>query len=185
MVCSDSYSFNFNTAGIAIYTKGFTGTNCALDYLVIESMTSFVILFEKNVSQCRYICMYVCMYICVNKRYEMYFLFNYLQREMATQILSLFPDEFSPFIVIFFNAGVVAHDRRIGCLLPHALLSSRHLWGHWVSKTAIKILAISRIYFFLRSLRFVLHRGWHPDQPVLRRLPQLLLRRHGQLKDSG
>jgi len=37
MVCSDSYSFNFNTAGIAIYTSGNIGTNCALDYLVIES----------------------------------------------------------------------------------------------------------------------------------------------------
>jgi hypothetical protein len=37
MVCSDSFSFNFNTAGIAIYTSGDIGTKCSLDYLVIES----------------------------------------------------------------------------------------------------------------------------------------------------
>ena len=37
MVCSDSFSFDFNTAASAVYATGSIGTNCAEDYLVIES----------------------------------------------------------------------------------------------------------------------------------------------------
>jgi hypothetical protein len=48
MVCSDSYSFNFNNAGIADFTQGLTGTNCAKDYLVIESKTDTCVWIVKK-----------------------------------------------------------------------------------------------------------------------------------------
>ena len=35
MVCSDTYSFNFNTAGSATFATGTTGTACGGDYLMI------------------------------------------------------------------------------------------------------------------------------------------------------